>query len=223
MRIYSAFNFCPDFMRCFRLVIGPLFLLSGALLTASGNAANDLQRRFEENFEMSGWEKNWEFNGQRSDAKAGALTSSGGEFTASLTKQFDAPALRIEYEATMLATDASSQFGDLSCFIGPAFFQVGGGYNTVTQIKEGNTASGDFGVRIVLGKTYRIAAEVNSLACRLSVDGKLAGQFALAHPTASIQIRLYTWAGTAQFDNLRVFTKTEADPMPDELKQRVEF
>lgn len=198
-------------------------LLSFLLLATTCGFADDWKLVFEEDFDQPGWEQRWQFSGGTGDLKSGALTSGGGEFTATLSNRFDAPALRVEYDASMKSADAGGQFSDLSCFIGPVLFQFGGGFNSLTQIKHDTTATGDLGPRIVPGKTHRVVAELNGQLCRLAVDGKPAGQLLLSQPPTSRQIRLYAWAGTAQFDNLRVFTRAEADPLPAELKQQLAY
>src|SRR5437773_5202543 len=62
--------------------------------------AEDWKLQCQERFDAPGWEKQWTFSGSGGDVKAGGLHNASGELTATLVRQFDAPAIRVEYDAT---------------------------------------------------------------------------------------------------------------------------
>lgn len=176
----------------------------------------------EESFAQPGWEKNWTLKGAGPVDK-GALHGGGKELTARTLRKFTAPAIRVEYEAAMLAEgDDGATTSDLSCFIGDVVFRFGGENNTLSDIQ----AAGRFlppakPLVFEMGKTYRVVAEVNGRRSLLSVNGVPAGEMLLDAPVKECPVTLYTWTGKSRFTNLRVMTKAEADPVPEVLLKRV--
>ncbi|MBI4026564.1 MAG: hypothetical protein HY360_16375 [Verrucomicrobia bacterium] len=54
------------------------------------------------------------------------------------------------------------------------------------------------------------------------VDGQVAAQALLEKPIGEATVRLYAWTGQAWFDNVRVQTSAQADPVPEEVVRAVE-
>ena len=178
--------------------------------------AEDWTRCHTESFDKPGWAQGWDLQGSVGPRDAGVLVNAGGEMIAALKKEFKAPAVRVSFDATMAQANAEGQFGDLSCFIGGVFFQLGGEYNTRTRIRH-DTTTEDLKGRIRLGKTQRIIAEINGRVARMAIDGKEVGLLLLKEAPTKHTVKLYTWAGTAHFDNLSVYTRTQIDPVPEDL------
>jgi|GEM_PF-2275370 len=184
------------------------------LFTCLTCRAADWQVVYEQTFDsatMSGW--------QISGASVvdGALVTSGQESTAKLERVFDAPAVRVSYDAKMLTSDVDGKVSDLSCFVGDVFFRFGGAYNGITQINRASVRTRDFGSRIKMGKAHHVVAEVNGAVARLSIDGAVVGEQVYDARPNNLAVTLYAWSGVARFDNLRVETATEADSIPVHL------
>lgn len=198
-----------------------IFLLCVVTLTA---AAATWETVYTEDFDGSDWQGQWTLSGSVGRQDQGALQSGGLEFQAKLNRQFDAPAIRVEFDAVMCEATAGA-FSDLSVFVGDVFFQFGGEWNTQTTIRgKGKTRVlvEKSPPLIEVGKTYHIVAEVNGRRCTLTVDGKVAAQALIEKALTHATITLYTWRGNARFDNVRVQTSAQADPVSAEFVRAVE-
>ena len=191
-----------------------LLLLSMATLTA---AAATWETVCQEDFDGSDWQGQWTLSGKAGPKDQGALQSGGLEFQAKLNRQFDAPAIRVEFDAVMReGSDGVSS--DLSVFVGDVFFQFGGEENTKTTIRGTGKTSVLVEESLPLikpGQTHHIVAEVHDRFCRLTIDDRVAAQALLEKAITDTTITLYTWRGQARFDNVRVQTSAQADSIPE--------
>ncbi|MBI4025092.1 MAG: hypothetical protein HY360_08930, partial [Verrucomicrobia bacterium] len=106
--------------------ISGLFLL----LCSQTTPAATWQTAYETGFEGGDWQRQWTLSGGGGAKDQKALLSQGSEFQARLIQKFDAPAIRVEFDAAMLDENKDGQFSDLSVFVGDVFFQFGGESNT---------------------------------------------------------------------------------------------
>ena len=139
--------------------------------------------------------------------KGGAVT--GGRQIPVLKKTYRAPAIRVTYDAWA----ESDKWSDQSVTIGKVFFGFASDNNTVCKI----AAPGQLEIRnsfppSLKGRKYRVVAEINGRIATLRVDGQPVIQARLARPFQPGPIKLYVLSGGGRFDNLKVFTKTTADP-----------
>jgi hypothetical protein len=197
-----------------------LSLILCAAPTAGAQPAAPWLPARQESFTGPDWSANWTLKGAGPLDQA-ALLGAGKELTARLNPGFTAPALRVEYDAVMLAEGPDGAVSDLSCYIGSVLFRFGGENNTLSDIR----AAGHFfpapkPVTFEMNKLHRVAAEVNGRRCLLTVDGLPAGEMLLDAPLTEAAVTLYTWTGKSRFANLRVYTKPEADAVPQELLNR---
>lgn len=192
------------------------------LLMLTAHARADWREVYHADFNTPGWETAWNFRGTPGATDQGALITGGNELIATLDKTFNAPAIRAEFDATFTATGKGGEISDLSCFLDGVFFQVGGNNNTRTRIRHAPLQSTETAADLQMNKTVRITAEVNGLAARLSIDGKPVVSMLTQPKRDDDRFSFYTWTGIAQFDNLRIFVKDEADPLPADLKDAKE-
>ena len=179
----------------------------------------------EESFDQKGWQENWIFSREAGPLDQGALRSPGRELRAKLKKVIKAPAIRVEFEAQMLAKDEAGMVSDLSVFVGPLFFQFGGEHNTTTTIRGRPLVSAldsEEPPKITVGKKHKVVAAVDGLYCRLTVDGQLASEALLRKPLSDAQVALYSWTGPARFDNLKIHSRSIAGQVPAEFMLRLE-
>lgn len=191
--------------------------------------ADEWQLAFEEGFASKDWPTRWTLLGSVGPTEPGAVRSAGGELTAWIKQEFKAPAIRVEYEARMAAADRAGKISDLSCFIGASpedsgtvascGFQFGAEDNTEGRITfPGMTPAVEKRPLIERGKWHRLVAEVNGRAASLAVDGRRVATALLPEDLPAGFVRLYSWAGMAEFRRVKVYTKEQTDPIPEEMK-----
>ena len=197
------------------VVILWILLYAASLALAQPQAG--WQPAAQESFARQGWEADWTLKGAGPTDRQ-ALLGGGKELTARLNNKLTAPALRVEYDAAMLAEGPDGAVSDLSCFIGNVLFRFGGENNTLSDIRaNGHFLAPPKPVVFEMKTAYRVVAEVNGRRCALTVDGLPAGEMLLDAPLKEAVVTLYTWTGRSRFTNLRVYTKPEADPVPERL------
>lgn len=192
-----------------------------ALLCVGTLHADEWEPTFQEDFDTAGWEKGWTFSGNVGPFDKGALRNNGKELTATLDRAFAAPAVRVMFDASFTQANAEGKVSDLSCFVGPAFFQFAGRFNAVTEVRSGMRLGGEV-LQAEVGKTHRVVIEFNGRLCTMTIDGTLAARSLQKEPLREATIALYTWAGMARFDNLMVMTKPKADALPKEISDMLE-
>jgi hypothetical protein len=68
-----------------------------------------------------------------------------------------------------------------------------------------------------------VVAQIDGPLASLWIDGKLAAQLLVDNPPRSHRLTLYTWTGTARFDDLRVWTSDTSSPLPPELADAARY
>ena len=204
-----------------------LALFAAALAIAE---AEDWKLTFEEKFEGQKWTERWNLGGSVGPRDKGALRNGGGEMAAWLKREFRAPAVRVDYTAMMEGKDAAGQIGDLSCMIGrgpgegdapTCYLLFGSEFNSLNRITvPGSNPVESRGPRIELGRLHRVLAEVNGRTATLTVDGKRSVRALLPGELPRKFVGLYAWCGSGVFKSVRVYTKKQADPVPEELKAK---
>lgn len=192
-----------------------------ALCAATLCHAAEWTPAFSESFDRAGWQKDWTLKGA-GPTDQGGLLGGGKELTARTARKFAAPAIRVEYDATMLAEGDDGAVSDLSCFIGDIVFRFGGENNTLSDIHGvGHFFAPPKPIVFEMRKTHHVVAELDGRRCTLTIDGAPAGEMLLDAPIKEGAVTLYTWTGRSRFTNLRILTKAEADPVPEALLKRV--
>lgn len=181
---------------------------------------------FSESFDRPDWAERWEIRGAMDPAARGQLALTGAqEAYAIIRRKFDAPAVRVEYDAQMLGNTIC----DLSCLIGEGFgprqlycgFMFAGEQNTLSRlVVPDKTDTIEPKAIAKPGQTYRVRAELNGRLAVLSVDGKVVlRQTLYKELPRPWQVALYSFQGGAAFHNVRVSTKSQADPLPADLAE----
>lgn len=213
--------------------LASVFATVAMALVATGGLrmarADDWKLAYEEGFASKDWPARWTLVGSVGPTEPGEVRSGGTELLAWVKQELKAPAIRVEYEARMAAADRAGKISDLSCFIGASpedsgtvascGFQFGAEDNTESRITfPGMTTAVEKKPLIEMGKWHRIVAEVNGRAASLTVDDKRVATALLPKDLPAGFVRLYSWAGMAEFRKVKVYTKQEADPVSEGMK-----
>ncbi len=138
------------------------------------------------------------------------LTNPTGKLQAKFKQTVHAPAVRLSYDARMLAAGDMDRIGDLSCILGPVVFHVGGNNNTWTGIAQPPYSGRRAAWRLELNRSYHVIAQIDGDVCRLWVDGVLLATERLAQPFTTGNVQLFCTRGTACFTNVRLLVGDRA-------------
>ena len=195
------------------------------LATSAALAAEPGWRlEYSEDFESKTWADRWEIAGAAAGQTPGRLVSGGHEMRAQPKRTFKHPAVRVEVDARMTAKGPGGRVSDLAVGIGGSaarcYFQLGAEFNSMTRIAFPKMPHAATRAQLIeIGKPYRLVAELNGRVATFAVNGKrLVAALLPAAPDPKKSVMLYTWTGTAVFDNLRVYVKDKADPPPADIK-----
>jgi len=179
---------------------------------ASVSGGGTMKQGYFCDLQRPGWSEDWTVFYGEECIDPETLCGDGRTLRAHLNRRIDPRSVRIEYAASLLGPNLAGQASDLSCHVGPVRFCFGSRLNTFTGIEgPGRFTPAPAAPRMEPGRVHHVEIEIAGDRCRLRVDGEPAGELILDQPLDEGALMLYTWAGRARYDFLRVDT---ADGLP---------